>query len=253
MASDDYPVTCRIIILCMSWLLCACAGNAQQTDPEASADPWEGLNRPINSFNNGVDKALIKPVAKGYEIIIPRFLRRGVTNFSRNLREPLNAINNLLQGKGGAATTDFGRFIANSTFGVLGIFDVATAAGLDAANNEDFGQTFAVWGVPDGPYVIVPLLGPRTLRDAVLIPLNFLADPLFHYRNSSVRGKLYAIRLIDVRQRLFRAEGLLKGSQDRYISIREAYLQHRQYVIYDGDPPVDEDFYDDFLDEDEEY
>lgn len=253
MPFDDFPVIYRITILCLSLMLGACAGNGQQPDAAASADPWEGLNRPIHSFNKGVDKVLIKPVAKGYEFIIPKFMRRGVTNFSRNLREPLNFINNLLQGKGGAATNDLGRFVANSTFGVLGIFDVATAAGLDEASDEDFGQTFAVWGVPDGPYVVVPLLGPSTLRDAVLIPLNLLADPLFHYRNSSIRDKLYILRLIDVRQRLFRAEELLKGSQDRYISIREAYLQHRQYVIYDGDPPVDDDFYDDFLDEDEDY
>ena len=237
----------------MSLLLGACAGSNQQPDPAAAADPWEGLNRPIHSFNNSVDKFLIKPVAIGYEFIFPKFMRRGVTNFSRNLREPLNIINNLLQGKGGAATNDFGRFITNSTFGVLGVFDVATATGLDEPSDEDFGQTFAVWGVPDGPYVVVPFLGPRTLRDAALIPLNFLADPLFHYQNSSVRDKLYVLRLIDVRQRLFRAEKLLKGSQDRYISIREAYLQNRQFVIYDGDPPVDDDFYDDFIDEDEEY
>ncbi len=134
---------------------------------------------------------------------------------------------------------------------MLGLLDVATDMGLEK-HPEDFGQTFATWGVPDGPFVVVPILGPRTLRDAIAIPLNFLADPLFWYDNSSVRDKIYLIRLIDVRARLFAAEALLKGSPDKYIAIREAYLQHRLFLIYDGDPPIDDDFYDEFLEEEEE-
>jgi len=251
MPFDDFPVAGRITLFGLFLLLGACAGSGSQPDAAATVDPWEGLNRPIDSFNNGVDKVLIKPVAKGYEFIVPKFMRRGVTNFSHNLREPLNIINNLLQGKGGAATNNFGRFVANSTFGVLGVFDVATAAGLEPSNDEDFGQTAAVWGVPDGPYVILPFFGPQTLRDALMMPLNVLADPLLYYRNASIRDKLYILRLVDVRQQLFRAEDFLKGSKDRYIAIREAYLQHRRYVIYDGDPPVDDDFYDDVLDEED--
>lgn len=253
MPIDEFPRAGRITFSWIFLLLGACAGNSPQPGAAASVDPWEGLNRPIDGFNNGVDKVLIKPVAKGYEFIVPKFMRRGVSNFSHNLREPLNIINNLLQGKGSAATNNFGRFVANSTFGVLGIFDVATAAGLDEAKDEDFGQTAAVWGVPDGPYVILPLLGPQTLRDAILMTLNVLADPLLYYRDASVRDTLYVLRLVDVRQQLFRAEELLKGSKDRYIAIREAYLQHRRYVIYDGDPPVDDDFYDEFLDDEENY
>ena len=140
----------------------------------------------------------------------------------------------------------------NSTFGIGGLMDVATGAGIDV-QNEDFGQTLAVWGVPDGPFVIVPFLGPRTLRDATMIPLNLMGDALYHYEDSSVRDKVYLVRAIDIRQRLFSAEELLlKDAYDPYIRIREAYLQHRKYLIEDGEPPEDEDPYDDLPEPDEE-
>ena len=243
--------TPRYLILFAAIVLGACAGNRPNEGSRSAADPWEALNRPIYASNEAIDTVIFRPIARGYEIIIPAFMRQGVTNFSRNLRTPLVAINNLLQGKGAAAMNDTGRFIVNSTFGVGGIFDFATVAGIDR-NNEDFGQTFAVWGVPDGPYVVVPLLGPFTLRDAFAIPLNVLSDPLVYYDERSVRDKLYALRAIDIRQRLFAADALLEDSKDKYVTIRESYLQRRQYLIYDGDPPVDDDFYDEFLDEDEE-
>jgi len=251
MPAVDSPTKFWISLVCVALTLGACANSSTQRPEKSPADPWEPVNRPIHGFNTVLDTILLKPIAKGYEFILPSFMRRGVTNFSHNLRTPLNVINNLLQGKGGSATNELGRFVANSTFGIVGIFDVAAAAGIPRGEDEDFGQTFAVWGVPDGPYVMVPILGPRTLRDAVSIPLNFLMDPLIYYRNSSIRDKLYGLRLIDVRQRLFKAEKLLSGSQDRYITIREAYLQRRQYMIYDGNPPVDEEFFDEFLEEED--
>ena len=114
---------------------------------------------------------------------------------------------------------------------------------------EDFGETLAVWGVPDGPYVVVPILGPRTLRDATMIPLNFYFDLGYHINDDATRWTIYGIRLVDVRARLFAAEALLEDSFDRYLAVREAYLQRRRYLIHDGDPPEDEDFYDDFYDE----
>jgi phospholipid-binding lipoprotein MlaA len=229
-----------------------CASNPSAPKEERSeADPWEPLNRQIHGFNTGLDKVTFKPLAKGYAKIIPKFIRTGIRNFSSNLRAPLNAINSFLQGKPEYGISETGRFVANSTLGILGIFDVATRMGAEK-HNEDFGQTFAVWGIPDGPFVVVPLLGPRTLRDALAIPLNIFADPLIHYDNASVRDKLYLIRAIDLREKLFAAESLLKGSQDRYLSTREAYLQNRLFLIYDGDPPTDDSFYDDFM-EDEEY
>lgn len=233
-------------------LLSGCAIKpAAPKEDRSPADPWEPLNRQIHGFNTGLDRFTLKPIAKGYEKVVPQVMRTGVGNFSSNLRTPLNALNHFLQGKGRTGMNEIGRFIANSTIGVLGIIDVATYMGMEQ-HNEDFGQTFAVWGVPAGPFVVVPILGPRTLRHAVSIPLNIYGDLLIHYDNASVRDKLYILRLIDIRQRLFKAETLLEGSQDRYLSVREAYLQHRQYVIHDGDPPVDDDLFDDLFDDEEE-
>jgi phospholipid-binding lipoprotein MlaA len=241
-----------LFVLIAAASLAGCAGDPARVATRSAADPWEPLNRPIYAVNDAFDKVLIKPIAKGYEFVFPEPIRRGVTNFSRNLRTPLVGINNLLQGKTGDASNDLGRFLLNSTFGVAGIFDLATPAGFDR-NDEDFGQTLAVWGVPSGPYVVVPFLGPNTLRDALMIPFNIAADPLIYLDNSSVRDKLYFLRLIDVRQRLFAAEDLIKDSPDKYVTIRESFLQRRDYLIYDGSPPVDEDPYDDLLEDYEEY
>jgi phospholipid-binding lipoprotein MlaA len=246
MPGDVFQMILRIALVGIVMVLGACASSTSTPDSEPNTDPWEPLNRPIHGFNRGIDTVIFKPIAKGYEFIVPSFMRRGVTNFSQNLRSPANSLNNLLQGKGGAAVHELGRFIANSTFGLLGIFDVATPTGLPASP-EDFGQTFAAWGIPDGPYVVVPFLGPRTLRGAFAIPLNFVTDPLTYYDNSSARSKLWGLRLIDVRQRLFAAEELIEDSQDRYIAVRSAYLQNRRFLIYDGDPPEeDEDLYEEF-------
>ena len=247
---DRLPVFVLATLICLQFGACATSGTA--TDASQSerspADPWEPLNRSISGFNTAADKITLKPLAKGYKFVIPSFMRRGVTNFSQNLRSPLNIINHFLQGKIGDGFGQTGRFLLNSTVGIGGLIDVAATAGLEQ-KNEDFGQTLAVWGMPDGPYVIVPFLGPRTLRDATMIPLNFLADPLIYYKDSSVRDKVYLVRLIDIRARLLRAEALTKGAYDPYIRIREAYLQRRKYLIYDGDPPQDDDFYEEFLEE----
>jgi len=240
-----------MVISCLIALLLTSGCASQPTTPKedrSKADPWEPLNRQIHGFNTGLDKVTFKPIAKGYQIIFPQFLRTGIRNFSSNLRTPLNIINNFLQGKGKNGLGETGRFLANSTIGLLGILDVASGIGLEK-HNEDFGQTFAKWGIPDGPFVVVPILGPRTLRDAFTIPLNILADPLIWYDNSSVRDKLYIMRVIDVREKLFAAESLLEGSPDRYIAIREAYLQNRLFLIYDGDPPVDDEFFEEFMEE----
>lgn len=237
--------------ICISLLLLACGCATQPAAPpeqRSPADPWEPLNRNIHGFNDGLDKISLKPLAKGYEAAIPEVIRIGIGNFSQNLRTPLNIVNKLLQGKVKGGLSETGRFLANSTFGLGGLLDVATDMGLEQ-DNEDFGQTAAVWGVPDGPYVTVPILGPHTLRDTFLIPLNFMGDLLLYYDNASVRDKIYLVRLIDVRQRLFSAEELIEDSTDRYLAIRESYLQHRKFVIHDGNPPEDEDFYEEFPDD----
>lgn len=219
--------------------------------PEATRvpyDPWEPLNRASHEFNDFGDRYLIKPVAKGYKAVLPDFVRQGVTNFSQNLWAPSSALNNFLQGKPKSGFSELTRFLFNSTIGIGGLIDVSTYAGLER-QEEDFGQTFAVWGIPAGPYVVIPALGPRTLRDAAAIPLNFLADPLWHYDVSSVRDRLYILRAINLRANLLNAEKFIEDSPDKYVTIRESYIQNREYEIYDGDPPEDDDFYDDFEDD----
>jgi phospholipid-binding lipoprotein MlaA len=225
-----------------------CAVNIPENAGSSDVDPWEPMNRRIDWFNSKVDRATLKPIAKGYNKVVPEFMRKGVTNFSTNLRGPLHIINNFLQGDAGEGASETGRFLVNSTAGVLGLFDVATRMGLER-HEEDFGQTLAVWGVPSGPYVIVPFFGPQTLRDALALPLDFLADPLTYYEEDRVRYALWAVRVIDLRARLLGIEPFLEDSFDRYLAVRESYLQNREFEIYDGNPPEDEDFYDDFLED----
>ena len=211
----------------------------------AEYDPWERMNRGVYAFNDTFDRATLKPIAKGYKKVVPQFMRTGVTNFSRNLLTPKNALNNFLQGKGKRGFSEMGRFLINTTVGVAGLFDVASANGIEAYE-EDWGQTFAVWGVPDGPYVVLPIIGGFTTRDAVAFPFNLVSDPWYWHGNSGTRDKVYLLRTINLRHRLLPADDLIKDSKDRYISVREAYLQNRRFKIYDGEPPEDDDFYDEF-------
>ncbi len=227
-------------------LLGGCASVPE--DARSEADPWEPANRPIYAFNRGLDTVTTKPLAKGYEKVVPKPVRKSITNFFKNLRTPGSSINNFLQGKPKRGFTELARFVFNSTIGVGGLFDVATAGGIEE-NFEDIGQTAAVWGVPDGPYVMIPILGPSTLRDAVLWPLFIVSSPLYHYDNTSVRDKLYILRAIEVRQRLLVLEKQLEESQDPYITLRESYLQNRQFEIYDGEPPEDDEFFDEFFED----
>lgn len=227
---------------------CATAPTSTEETSRSEADPWEPLNRGVYRLNRVFDSATLKPLAKGYKKVLPSPIRRGISNFSINLFTPRSAVNNILQGKFNRGINDFARFFFNSTVGIGGLIDVASASGLEQ-HDENFSQTMAVWGIPEGPYVVLPVLGPQSLLDAVMIPLDISADPLFHYNNSSVRDKLYLLRTIDLRARLLTADKLLEDSKDPYITLRESYLQNRQYRIYDGDPPIDEDLYDDFFDE----
>ena len=247
--SSNIRIGKTLAALLLTSVLSACASIPD--DQRSENDPWESLNRSIFSVNRAVDNVTLKPLAKGYQKILPGPVSKGVTNFSRNLFTPRSVVNNVLQGKPVYAFTELARFLYNSTLGIGGLIDVATIGGIEE-HREDFGQTAAVWGVPAGPYVTLPFLGPATLSDAVMLPFDIAADPLYHYDNSSVRDKLYILRLIDVRERLFKAEKLMADSKDPYITLRESYLQNREYEIYDGDPPEDDEFFDEFLEEDDE-
>jgi len=247
------PVIRCVLVILLSGLASGCATSmpAAPADEHAASDPWEPMNRRVNAFNDNVDKVTLKPLAKAYEAVLPQFVRRGINNFSENLFIPRSIVNNLLQGKIKNSLSETGRFLANTTLGMGGLIDVGSDLGLEP-HREDFGQTLAVWGVPDGPYIVLPILGPHTLRDAAMVPLDFALDPVFHIDHDRTRLTVQVIRAIDVRAQLFVAEALIADSFDRYLSIRESYLQNRQFQIYDGDPPEDEDFYDDFEEDFEE-
>lgn len=227
------------------------AGCASIPETERSReDPWEPMNRSIYAFNDTVDRVTLKPLAKGYRAVAPGPVRKGIANFFHNLMTPASSLNNFLQGKPANGFSELGRFAVNSTIGIGGVLDVATASGIEEFE-EDFGQTAAVWGVPDGPYVMLPFLGPSTLRDALTTPLDIVANPLYHHEDSSVRDPLYGLRAIDLRYGVLGLEKLLDDSKDKYVTLRESYLQNREFEVYDGDPPVDDDFYDDILEEED--
>lgn len=190
----------------------------------------------------------MKPLSKGYRKMVPSAVRKGVSNFFQNLTTPRSVLNNFLQGKPANGFSETARFLLNSSIGIGGLIDVATMAGLEEFP-EDFGQTAAVWGLPDGPYVMLPVLGPQNLRDALFLPLDILSDPLIHYDVSSARDRIYGLRMIDLRYRLLAADKFLEDSMDPYVTLRESYQQNREYEIYDGDPPEDEDFFDEFFEE----
>lgn len=227
---------------------CVAVPDEQRVD----YDPLEPLNRGIYRVNDAIDSVTLKPLAKGYIKVLPEPVRDGVTNFSQNLLVPHSALNNFLQGKPKDGFSEIARFMVNSTVGIGGIFDIAARNGLEA-KTEDFGQTGAVWGIPQGPYVVIPFLGPSTLRDALLLPLDVASDPLYHYDdNRSLRNTVYAIRLVNLRARVLSIEELLQDSADPYVTLRESYLQNREFEVYDGDPPLDDDeFFDEFLDEED--
>jgi phospholipid-binding lipoprotein MlaA len=216
--------------------LSGCAGKNG-----ASTDPWEGYNRAMFSFNEGVDRALIKPVAKGYEWLVPTPVNTVITNFFNNIGDVLVSANNLLQGKVKDAGSDLGRVVLNSSLGIGGLVDVATDMGMEK-HDEDFGQTFARWGVGDGPYFVLPFLGPSTVRDAFGQVADWQTDPLAFVNPDVVHYSLVGLRQIDTRADLFPAEKMFEaGAIDKYIYLRDAYLQHRRYLIHDGRPPREEE------------
>lgn len=198
----------------------------------AERDPWEGVNRNVHEFNEVMDTYVARPVAKGYRFILPQFVRTGVGNFFSNLGEVPTTVNDLLQAKPGDALKSSGRFVINSTLGIAGLFDVASWMGIEE-HSEDLGQTLAVWGVGSGPYVVLPFLGPSTLRDSLSIYPNYQLNPIEHapLTDEETYGVI-ALDLVHRRHNLLDKESLVSG--DKYIFYREAYLQNRNYEIKDG-------------------
>lgn len=212
----------------------ALSGCATATDPR---DPLEPINRGIYKFNDAVDKAVLKPVAQGYRAVLPQPVRTGVTNFFSNIEDVLIALNNLLQFKFQAAASDVARVAFNTTFGIAGIFDVATSFGLEK-HDEDFGQTLGYWGIGDGPFLMLPLLGPSNLRDTVGLAAYYQLDPVLNLDHVPTRNTLSVLRFVNRRAQLLDAEKVLdEAALDPYTFLRDAYIQHRRSLVYDGNPP----------------
>ena len=220
-------------LLLTACVLCGCAAGP---DPR---DPLEPFNRKLYAFNEGVDKAVLKPVAKGYVAVVPQLVRRGVTNVFNNLGVIVTTFNDALQLKGSKVPVDFARFTTNMIFGLGGLIDVATELKIEN-RNEDFGQTLGYWGLASGPYLILPLFGPSSTRDASGRVVDFVASPFFYWNpDPAIRWGVFALDIIDSRANLLEVEKFLDtASIDRYSFLRDAYLQRREYLIHDGNPPT---------------
>ncbi len=205
---------------------------------EDDHDPLQGFNRAMFTFNDKFDRHLARPVAEAYQDVTPRLIRTGITNFFTNLFQPTVVINDLLQGKVKRAGTDGGRFLINTTVGVLGLFDVATPMGLPK-NSEDLGQTFGWWGIGPGPYLVLPFLGPRNARDAFGMVGDWYTDPVTYIDHDTTRWSTRGVAFTDTRAQLLGASQVLEqaAGEDAYIFVREAYRQRRRNQVYDGNPP----------------
>jgi len=228
----------RLALVLLTFALGGCATTAQQQRTDAN-DPFEPINRASFAFNDGLDRALLRPAARGYRAVTPEFLQTGISNVFSNAKYPVTLVNNALQGKFGAAFNDTGRFVLNSTLGVGGLFDPATDVGLDR-NDEDFGQTFGTWGVPSGPYFVVPFYGPTTLRDGVGSLIDDFAEPRSYLEDDSTRYGLWIAGNFERRVRLLDADALLERTGDPYAFVRSAYLQRREFQVQDGNVPAED-------------
>jgi phospholipid-binding lipoprotein MlaA len=219
------------ILLFAGLLLTGCATlPSGKPDPR---DPWERFNRASFKFNDGIDRAVGRPVAKAYVKVTPRPIRTGVSNVFSNLNNVTTVINDVLQGKIRQAGHDSTRFLLNSTLGLAGLFDPATSAGFEN-NDEDFGQTLGKWGVKSGPYVMLPLLGPSTVRDTFSRGVDQFTDPVNYVEDDSTRYIIRALEILDLRAGLLDLDEQLNRSYDRYAFVRNAWLQRREYKVKDG-------------------
>ncbi len=229
------------LALAASVLLVGCA-STPTANPK---DPWESMNRSVASFNDKVDDNVLKPVATGYRNVVPDLVQTGVRNVFNNFADMWSTVNNLLQLKPLNTAESLGRVVVNTVFGIYGIFDVATYIKLER-HPEDFGQTLGYWGVPNGPYLVLPLFGPSTLRDGASLPVDFAVSPTQYINDIPTRNQVFALRLVSKRAELLKSGNMLEeASIDKYSFTRDAYLQYRRSQIYDGNPPDEEDTIDD--------
>jgi phospholipid-binding lipoprotein MlaA len=202
-----------------------------------SKDPLEPYNRAVFKLNDTLDTALVAPIARGYQAVVPELVRSGVTNVFSNFGDGWSAINQLLQGKGEAAATMTMRVATNTLFGIGGLFDVASDLGMER-QSEDFGQTLGRWGLPAGPYFVWPLFGPSTIRDTVGRPLDMAWSPTRLTEHDPTAYAITALSLVDTRANLLGASRVLDGiALDKYTFVRDAYIARRRSLVYDGNPP----------------
>lgn len=229
----------RMVRLCVPGLLALLQACASVPNPNPR-DPWEPLNRGIFSFNEAVDKAVVKPVATAYRDATPHWLRTGVGNFFNNLEDAWSAINNALQLRRQATGDSMARVLLNTTIGLGGVMDVASDFQVER-HSANFGLTLGRWGVGSGPYVVLPFLGPSTLRDTVALPVDLRGDPRNGFEDAGTRDALLVLKIIDTRATYLRAGEIIEGAAlDKYSFMRDGYLQRRRNQIYDGNPPDEE-------------
>jgi len=242
----------HLFILTTAFLLNGCATLASQNSSDNSvasinteiADPWENWNRGVYQFNVRLDQYVLKPIAKSYKQLIPQSLRISVSNFFSNLTQPTTIVNDLLQGQLEQSLLDTGRFVFNSTFGLLGLFDVSSYFDLPA-HREDFGQTLAVWGVSPGPYMVLPLLGPSTLRDTGgLAPEYGYTDSLPYLANNTAYWSATTLNIVDKRSQKIGLGNVLGLQLDPYLFVKESFTQSRMNAIFNGEPPLPDDLLD---------
>ncbi|WP_231968351.1 VacJ family lipoprotein [Polynucleobacter necessarius] len=214
--------------------LVGCASIPAGVEPSPQ-DPWESFNRSVFEFNEGLDACLLKPVVAGYRFVLPEFVREGIYNFFSNYNDIYTALFNLLQGKPGYAFNDFMRVVVNTTMGLGGLIDLATPGGLEK-HKEDWGQTLGVWGVPAGPYVVLPFFGPSNVRDTFGTVADLESDYLFRLLpNVALRNSITGLRVVNARNTYYEAGDLLDGAAiDKYSFMRDAYIQRREYQVNEG-------------------
>jgi len=224
----------RLMMLGLAVLMVGCASIPAGVEPSPH-DPWEPFNRSVFEFNEGLDTYLLKPVVSVYRFILPEFIRDGIYNFFSNYGDLYTALYNLLQGKPGDAFNDLMRVAVNTTMGLGGLLDLATPGGLEK-HKEDWGQTLGVWGVPAGPYVVLPFFGPSNVRDTFGTVADLESDYLFRLLpNVGLRNSLTGLRVVNARNTYYEAGDLLDGAAiDKYSFVRDAYIQRRQYQINEG-------------------
>jgi len=230
------------LVIGFAAVLVGCASIPAGVEPSPN-DPWEPFNRSVFEFNEGLDAYFLKPVVAGYRFVLPEFVRDGIYNFFSNYSDIYTALNNLLQGKPAYAFNDLMRVVVNTTFGLGGLIDMATPGGLEK-HKEDWGQTFGVWGVPSGPYVVLPFFGPSSVRDTFGTVADLETDYLFKYiPDVGLRNSITALRVVNARNTYYEAGDLLDGAAiDKYSFMRDAYIQRREYQINEGredeEPPM---------------